>query len=295
MKNYLAIKPQIRHPVVAGYFYPADPDELVKIIEESFRHPLGPGKIPKTAETRTPSSIGFISPHAGYMYSGPIATHVFYKLAEEGKPDTVIILGTNHTGLGSLVSVYPAGKWITPLGELEVDHELARSIVNNSSLAELDTYAHIEEHSIEVQLPFLQYIYGNDVKIVPIVIGLHTPDVARDLSHSIFDAVSSLHRDVVIIASSDFNHYDPYEITLKKDHKAIERILTLDTDGFYKIILEEHITVCGPGAIMTLIEYTKTTAGVKSRAELLKHATSGDISGDKATVVGYAAIRFYSE
>ncbi len=282
-----------RYPVVAGYFYPNEPDELRKTIEESFLHPIGPGKLPEISSSRVKKSLGFVSPHAGYIYSGPVAAHVYYKLAEEGVPETIIILGTNHTGLGSLISVYPGGKWYTPLGALKVDDELARNIVNNSKFADLDVVAHMEEHSIEVQLPFIQYIFDDKVKIVPIVVGLHTPEIAEDLARSIIDATISMNRDVVLIASSDFNHYDPYEITINKDKKAIDRILNLDTDGFYKVIVEENITVCGPGAIMTLMEYTKQIGKEKAAVELLKHATSGDTNGPKDSVVGYAAIRFY--
>ncbi len=286
-------KPVDRFPVVAGYFYPSDPAQLRKIIEDSFKHPLGPGKLPQVPESRNKQSIGFIAPHAGYIYSGPIAAHAYYHMAIEGIPDTIVILGTNHTGLGALVSVYPAGQWITPLGRLIVDSELSRGIANNSKFAELDIYAHVEEHSVEVQLPFIQYIFGDKVKIVPIVIGLHTPEVAEDLARAINDAAEAYSRDIVIIASSDFNHYDPYEVTIRKDMKAIERILELDTDGFYKVFLEENISICGPGAIMTLMEYSKLVSGGNAKAELLKHATSGDTGGDKAAVVGYAAIRFY--
>lgn len=290
MKKYLEQKSHVRLPVVAGYFYPSEPEKLRELIEHSFKHPLGPGELPQVSSTRRKDALGYVAPHAGYIYSGPIAAHVYYNLALDGKPETIIIIGTNHTGLGSLVSVYPAGKWITPLGELEVDAELARDIVNNSDLAELDTYAHVEEHSVEVQLPFIQYLFGNNVKIVPIVLGLHTPDVARDLSKAIYESLQTTGRDTIIIASSDFNHYDPHDITVAKDKKALDRILALDTDGLYKVILEEHVTICGPGGIMTLIELVKLYG--KGEAKLLKYATSGDVSGDKSAVVGYAAIRF---
>ncbi len=289
----MTVKYSDRYPVVAGYFYPAEPDELKKLIEKSFLHNIGPGKLPTLSSERRRESLGYVSPHAGYIYSGPVAAHVYYRLAGEGAPETIILLGTNHTGLGALVSVYPGGKWFTPLGSLEVDSELARDIANNSKFAELDVLAHAEEHSIEVQLPFIQYIYGDRVKIVPIAVGLHTPEIAEDLAHAI--AGASMNKDIVLIASSDFNHYDPYDVTVEKDMKAIDRILQLDTDGFYKTLLEENISVCGPGAIMTLMEYTKLVGGDKGVAELLKHATSGDTGGPRDSVVGYAAIRFYTK
>ncbi len=281
----------VRHPVVAGYFYPEDPKELISLIEKSFMHPLGPGKLPVVSNKRVKNSIGFVAPHAGYIYSGPIAAHVYYEIAKEGNPDTFIIIGTNHTGLGSLVSIYPSGKWYTPLGYVNIDEELARNIIDNSSIAEADTYAHIEEHSIEVQLPFLQYLYGENINIVPIVMGLHSPDAAYDLAKSIHESVEALERDVIIIASSDFNHYEPHEITIEKDMLAIKKIIELDTEGFYRVIIDKNISVCGPGAIMTLIEYTKMVSST-GKVKLLKHATSGDVSGHKNAVVGYAAIQF---
>ncbi len=289
------LAPPKRYPVVAGYFYPKEADELKKMIKSLFSHPLGPGKEPLLSTSRRKNTVGYIAPHAGYIYSGPIAAHVYYSMAKDGVPDTIVIIGTNHTGLGSLVSIYPSGEWITPLGSLKVDQELAKKISEYSEIAELDVDAHIQEHSIEVQLPFIQYIYGNKISIVPIVLGLHSVDAARDLANSIKKAVDTIGRDVILIASSDFNHYDPYDITKEKDMKAIEKILELDTEGFYQVIVDEHITVCGPGGIMTLIEYTKLMKGKKHHAELLKYANSGDVSGDKSTVVGYAAIRFYIE
>jgi len=289
------IYPETRSPAVAGYFYPLDPDELRRAIEASFQHPIGPGKLPTISPTRARGSTGFVVPHAGYIYSGPVAAHSYYKLAEEGMPETFIIIGPNHTGYGALVSVYPSGKWSTPLGEIEVDAELARSIVNNSEYAELDVYAHTEEHSIEVQLPFLQYLFGNKFKIVPIVLALQTPEVAEDLAKAIYDAIAHNGRDIVILASSDFTHYEPYESARSKDLKAIEKILELDTHGFYNIIKELNVSVCGPGGIMVLMEYTRKVYGGNAGAELLKYATSGDTSGDKSAVVGYASIRFYGK
>ncbi|OYT39476.1 MAG: AmmeMemoRadiSam system protein B [Desulfurococcales archaeon ex4484_58] len=290
----MSIKDNIRYPVVAGYFYPKDSIELKDMIKKLFLHRYGPGKEPAISSSRRRETIGYLAPHAGYIYSGPIAAHTYYNLALDGKPETIIVIGTNHTGLGSLVSVYPSGKWITPLGELRVDCELAEEIVYNSELAELDTDAHLEEHSVEVQLPFIQYIFGNDIYILPIVLGLHSYETAEDLAKAINKATTKLNRDTIIIASSDLNHYDPYDITVEKDHKAIEKILSLDSREFYETIINNHITVCGPGGIMTLIEYTKIKAHNKNyKAELLKYANSGDISGDKSMVVGYASIRFY--
>ena len=291
----MEIYPDVRGPAVSGYFYPADPSDLKKLIEESFLHHIGPGRIPSVSSVRNKLSTGFVVPHAGYIYSGPVAAHTYYYLAMEGMPETFIIIGPNHTGYGALVSVYPQGLWETPLGQVEVDAELARTIINNSNYAELDVHAHIDEHSIEVQIPFLQYLFGNKFKIVPIVLALQTPDVARDLAKAIYDSVAHLGRDIVVIASSDFTHYEPHEVAMKKDLEAIKKIEELDTEGFYNTIRELNVTACGPGGIMVLMEYTKLVYGDKARAKLLKYATSGDTSGDKSAVEGYASIRFYRE
>ena len=280
-----------RYPAVAGFFYPGGKKELIASIEQSFLHKIGPGRKPVVAGERNRKVIGFIVPHAGYMYSGPVAAHSYFELASSGVPETIIILGTNHTGYGALVSVYPGGSWVTPLGEIKVDGELAKRVVEHSGFAVLDEEAHIEEHSVEVQVPFIQYIYEDKVRILPITIGLHTVEVARDLASSIKKAVLELGRDVVILASSDFNHYEPQDVTLSKDMEAINYILREDTEGFYRVILERNISVCGPGAIMTLMEYGKLQGGVR-RITLLKHATSGDITGDFSAVVGYASVKF---
>ncbi len=288
--------PEVRQPAVSGYFYPSDPSELKKLIEWCFTHEVGPGRIPRVSEARIKRSTGFVVPHAGYIYSGPVAAHAFSVLAEEGVPETIIIIGPNHTGYGALVSVYPRGRWATPLGELEVDKELARAIVNNSNYAELDVYAHVEEHSIEVQLPFIQYLYGDRVRIVPIVLGIQTPEVAKDLATSIIDAETSLGRDIVVLASTDFTHYEPHEQAMKKDLEAINTLIeTLDIHKFYDVVRERNVTACGPGGVMSLAEYTKLKYKDKAAAKLLKYATSGDTSGDKSAVVGYAAIQFFSK
>lgn len=292
----MSISKHVREPVVAGYFYPDNSIELRNLLNDLFtKNPHGPGGEPIVNPERNRETTGYVSPHAGYLYSGPVAAHTYYSLAQDGVPETIVLLGTNHSGLGPLVSIYPGGKWITPLGELFVDSELAESVSKYSELAELDTDAHLDEHSIEVQLPFIQYVYGNSVKILPIVIGLHTVETAVDLANAIKKAVDETGRDVVLIASSDFNHYEPYEITRKKDLEAIERIISFDTHGFYRVILDKHITICGPCGIMVLMEYTSFVNRERKRARLLKYANSGDTSSYRNQVVGYASIKFYIE
>ena len=280
-----------REPAVAGQFYDADPESLRERIKWAFLHSLGPGKLPEVSVSRIKESIGYIVPHAGYVYSGPIAAHAYFKIAQEGKPDTFIIIGPNHTGYGSAVSVYPKGVWVTPLGEAEVDAELAKEVVNNSVFAKLDISAHEYEHSIEVQLPFLQYLFGSEIKIVPISVMYQTPEVAKDLANALITALEEVKRDIVILASSDMTHYEPHELAVKKDRMALEAILKLDEDGLYRVIMDNNISMCGYGPVMTLIHYARRVGG--NKAELLKYATSGDVSGEKAWVVGYAAVRIY--
>ncbi|MET1128746.1 MAG: AmmeMemoRadiSam system protein B [Thermoproteota archaeon] len=280
-----------RLPAVAGIFYESREEALRAQIEWAFRHPIGPGALPSTSEERVRATNAYVSPHAGYPYSGPVAAHVYYNVAKEGLADTYVIIGPNHTGLGDRVSVYPRGRWVTPLGEVEVDGELATQLVKESAYASPDEVAHLYEHSVEVQVPFLQYIFGSKVRILPVVVYEQTLEVARDLAHAINAAAEKLGRDAVVIASSDFTHYEPHEKAVEKDSIAIEHIKRLDSEGLYKAIAKYNITMCGPAPVMAAIEYNKLRGG--SVGELLKYATSGDTSGEKSSVVGYAAIRLY--
>jgi AmmeMemoRadiSam system protein B len=277
-----------RKAVFAGQFYEADPEKLKDRIEWCFKHPLGPGSIPTPSSVRSKTSVGFISPHAGYVYSGPIAAHTYYYLAKEGRPDTFIILGPNHTGMGAAVAIWPDGVWETPLGRIEIDKELASEISENSNFAKLDTVAHSEEHSIEVQLPFLQYIF-NGFKIVPISMLYQSPETAKDLADAILKAVEDLQRDIIIIASTDMSHYEPHELAVKKDREALEKIVALDPEGLYSTVIERNITMCGVGPVMTLL-YVARRLG-SSKGEILKYATSGDVTGEMSWVVGYASVR----
>jgi hypothetical protein len=279
-----------RKPAAAGLFYEADPNSLRKRIDWCFTHSLGPGKTPSISSSRQKKSLGFQVPHAGYMYSGPIAAYTYAKIADEGKPDTFIIIGPNHTGFGSAVSVYPSGKWLTPFGEVEIDEELASEIISNSRFAEADTVAHAQEHSIEVQLPFIQYLFKT-LRFVPIALLYQTPEVSKDIADAIVKAIEKLGRDVIILASSDMTHYEPHEVAVKKDNLAIDRIIDLDPDGLYKVVVSYEVSMCGVGPVMALLYFAKALGGTKG--ELLKYATSGDISGDKSAVVGYASVRVF--
>lgn len=278
-----------RIPAVAGQFYFGEKEKLIRQIKNCFVHELGPGRLPEEDKaTDKRKIIGAIVPHAGYMFSGAAAAHVYKQLAESKKPDTVVIIGPNHTGVGSGLSVYPEGTWKTPIGSLEIDSEFAKEILKCGEMIDLDENAHKYEHSIEVQLPFIQFIWGNSIKIVPICMMLHDLDASDDVAYSIADASENLKRDIVILASSDFSHYVPERVAYELDRLAIETILKLDEEKLIKTIERKKISMCGFAPISSMIVAAKEFGAKK--AELLKYYTSGDILGDKTQVVGYAAI-----
>ncbi len=278
---------RIRYPAVAGYFYESDPEALKRRIEWCFKHRLGPGALPIVEEKSERKIIGLVSPHAGYMYSGPVAAHSYGELARDGKPDVVVILGPNHTGLGSGISIVDSGSWKTPLGTVEIDSEVARRIVKNSEVISVDELAHEQEHSIEVQLPFLQYLYGNDFRFVPICMMLQMRDVCIDVGRALAKALDGL--NAVIIASTDFTHYEPNDIAYNKDSKVLKAIEALDPDLMLKLVDSIPVSMCGPGPVATMLYAVKQLGATK--ATILKYATSGDVTGDKSSVVGYGSVK----
>lgn len=279
---------KIRYPTQSGSFYQSAEGSLKKQIENCFLHELGPKNLPSKRNNSHCNIIGLISPHAGYMYSGPIAAHAYYALASDCKPETVIILGPNHTGYGSSISLMNDGYWQTPLGYAEIDSEIANLITKKSKIVEIDDLAHRFEHSIEVQLPFLQYIYGSDFKFVPIC--FQKQDLVSVMEVGKILAELCLTKKIVIIASSDMNHYQSQKITIEKDVSAIKTIEELNETNFYSIIKSKNISACGIGPIATLITVSKQLGGKK--AELLSYSTSGYINNDYSSVVGYAAMVF---
>ena len=280
----------VRPPAHAGTFYPADPEELVKVIEWAFLHPLGPGRLPDGHGAER-LSIGYIVPHAGYIYSGPVAAHAYYMLSRERPPETVVIIGPNHNGVGHPAAVYRGKAWRTPLGEVAVDNEFSQALVEESAYLAFDNDAHYYEHSLEVQVPFLQYILRDvDFRLAAISVYYQSPRVARDIAGAILRAAEKTGRDIVVIGSTDFNHYEPHDVTVEKDMEAINAILELDEEKLFRVIEEKNITMCGPISAATLIVIAKMLGAPKPR--LLKHATSGDLTGEKSWVVGYASIMF---
>ncbi len=274
----------IRRPAVAGAFYAASPEKLRQQIINCFNHPFGPGRLPESIQNK--GIISVVCPHAGYMYSGPAAAHSYLALGEQPKPDSVVVIGPNHTGWGTPVSVMSEGVWRTPLGDLSIDSELASKIIEISDTARSDESAFIREHSVEVQLPFLQFIY-HDFPFVPICMGYQDLDTSRELGQAIYAA--SENKNIVIVASSDLTHQEPKESANKKDRYVLDAVRAMDEKQLQESVKEHHITTCGYGPISAALVCSKLKKA--NRAEVLTYYTSGDIVGDNSAVVGYASAK----
>lgn len=278
----------IRKPAVAGYFYESDEDLLKKRIKWCYTHPVGPGRIPgKLGEKR--SIKGIISPHAGYEFSGPVAAHSYLELAEDGLPETVLILCPNHTGMGTGLSTMTEGSWLTPLGEVPIDGDFAAELVDNYPLLDDEPTAHMREHSCEVQLPFLQQL-GQDFKLVPICMMMQDLETSQELGRAIAATVDKLESDLVVIASTDFTHQMPHELAEAQDAKVLEAIESFDEEEMIRRIIANNVTMCGYGPVATTMAASKAM-GARS-VRILKYATSGDTSGNYTSVVGYGSAVF---
>jgi AmmeMemoRadiSam system protein B len=281
---------KIRRPAVAGSFYPSDERELVKLIESCFTHRLGPGELPRAELGVGENLISLISPHAGFIYSGPVAAHGYLLLSKRRRPDTVIVVGPNHTGVGTDVSLYPEGRWVTPLGQIDIDSDLTYALARKSSIFSIDDFSHIEEHSIEVQLPFLQYTLKS-FKLVSICMLDQSKETSIKVGEALGDEM--LGRRSVLVASSDLTHYEPAETAKRKDELVISKALSLDVDGLYSTLASNNSTACGFGPIAVAITVAKKLGAKRGR--LLKYASSGDIIGDRRAVVGYSSIALERE
>ncbi|HEX7467944.1 MAG TPA: AmmeMemoRadiSam system protein B [Methanobacterium sp.] len=277
----------IRKPAVAGLFYELDPDSLRKQIEWCFKHSLGPGNMPVMESKR--DIKGVIAPHAGYIYSGPVAAHTYHEIAEDGFPETFIILCPNHTGMGSGVSAMKEGSWETPLGLADIDSEFADLMIKNARIIDSNADAHLREHSAEVQLPFLQYL-NPDFKFVPVTMWMQDIETSTEIGNSIYKTASELGRDVVVIASTDFTHYQPQNVAQTQDMKVIDAIKAMDENLMIKRVAQLNVTMCGYGPVAATMVATKKMGA--TNCEILKYATSGDATGDKSSVVAYASAVF---
>lgn len=266
---------KIRKPAVAGQFYFSSPDQLRKQIASFFS---------KTCDKR--DAIACMLPHAGYMYSGAVAAMT---LASVNIRDKVILIGPNHTGYGAQFSVMAEGIWETPLGQVSIDSDLARQLLKHSPYLKEDILAHMYEHSLEVELPLLQY-FKPDFQMVPIVIHSDEPAVLKEIGRGIAKGIteSGLKGRVLIVASSDMTHYEPLATAQKKDRQAIEAILKLDEDALAAKIAEFDISMCGYAPVVVTLAAAKALGAVSAR--LITYQTSGDVSGDYGSVVGYAGM-----
>lgn len=278
----------IRKPVVAGLFYDDEYDSLKKTIENCFYNKLGPQKIPKLG-VNNKKIYGAVVPHAGYVYSGPIAAHAYYEIVESGFPETFIILCPNHTGFGEEISVYAEGSWETPLGIVDIDEKFANNLISSSDIVSSDTSAHMKEHSCEVHLPFLQY-FSNDFKIVPIVMKTQNMEFSQNLGQIIAKTAKNLEESICIIGSTDLTHYQPEKIAQEQDKLILDAIANMDEFALMNYIKELNISMCGYGPTISTMVSTRILGAKK--AKILKYATSGNISGDFSSVVGYGSAIF---
>ena len=276
---------EIRTPAVSGTFYPENEKKLKNLIHECFMHPIGPGK---TSPTDSNEKIyGVICPHAGFVYSGPVACHSFYSLSASSSK-LAIIVGPNHYGIGQNVASMIDVSWKTPLGLAEVDSNSVLELREYLDILEIDSFSHSKEHSIEVQIPMLQEVFSHEMKILPISLINQEQKTATLVGSAI--AKIAQKKDALLIGSSDFTHYEENGFAHRQDLALIDPILKLDVDGFYKILYERKVTACGFGAIASIMTACKELGATQGK--LLKYATSGDVSGDKSSVVGYASIIF---
>jgi len=267
----------LRHPAVAGRFYPRDPEDLITEVRGYLNQASSVTQAPVRA-------LGCIAPHAGYMYSGHVAGAVF---AHVEIPRRCIVLCPNHTGMGRALAMMSEGAWETPLGEVPIDGELASALQQRFGVLQDDASAHRAEHAAEVELPFLQ-MRQPELRFVPIALGTGRFEHLEQLGLALADVVAAQPDPVLIVASSDMNHYESDVVTRAKDHRAIERILTLDPRGLHEVVTQQDISMCGYGPAVAMLTAARKL-GAKS-AELVKYATSGDVSGDRETVVGYAGV-----
>lgn len=279
------MNPDVRRPAVAGQFYPSNPTILRKTIEECFLHEIGPKKLPPGEGSKI---IGLVCPHAGYRYSGPVAAHSYLALSTIASCDLIIIIGPNHYGVGSGVAVAAAEGWQTPLGEVPIAKNAAEDLVETSGIIDIDDLSHIQEHSIEVQIPFLQFIFNKPFKILPVSMLLQDKKTAIEVGEAV--AEIAMKWKSFVIASSDLTHYEPHDIASKKDRELIKAIESLDVDAHYEILRKLNLTACGYGPIASVMTASKIL-GAKN-GKLLQYATSGDTGGSRDAVVGYAAIGF---
>ncbi len=274
----------VRMPVVAGRFYEGKEDLLQERLKNCFIGPLGPGSLPDGEPGTTRSLKAVIAPHAGYMYSGMPAAHTFLKIFEDGIPDRIVMLGPNHTGIGARVAVCN-DDWQTPLGIMQYDSVLGAAIVEENEYASFDCIAHSSEHSLEVQVPFLQYTLGPGVTFVPICLTDQSYAVCESIGKTLANLANEM--DILVLASSDFTHFESAESARKKDNQAMEFLEFLDPEGFLSFVRGHRVSICGAGPIAAAMIFAKERGA--TQFNVLKYTTSGDITKDNSSVVAYVS------
>ena len=291
---------KVRRPSVAGQFYDGNEENLKQTIENCFLDDRGPKSLPQTTSGNKKIK-GLVVPHAGYVYSGAIAAHSYHCLSNNGFADTFIILGPNHAGMGSGVSVMTEGSWLTPLGTVPINEKLSKHLWKD--IIDKDENAHMYEHSIEVQLPFLQFS-AKDQKFdfVPICMAMQDSETASEVGKIIADAIKKTNENIIIIASTDFSHagfnymsmppagMKVDEYAEKQDKLAIDQILNMNPEELISTVQRNNISMCGYGPVAVMLTATKILGA--SKAELLKYGTSYEVHPG-SSCVGYGALVVY--
>jgi MEMO1 family protein len=268
----------LRLPAVAGRFYPSDSEELTSLVREYSRPDPRHEAIPVKA---------CLVPHAGYMYSGHVAGAVFARIA---LPQKIIVLGVRHYPRGEPAAILSSGAWRTPLGDAPIDEGLAAELRRECPSLREDSVAHSTEHSLEVQVPFLQ-VLALGFSFVPVALGTVRFESLVRVGEAIARVLGNSKEGVLLLTTSDLNHYEDDATTRIKDHKAIDRLLAFDPQGLYDTCHKEEISMCGLGPAVAMLTALNSLGAKKS--ELVKYATSADISGDRSQVVGYAGMMFF--
>lgn len=279
-----------RKPSVSGIFYSSNKEQLVDELKGCFTNKIfGPGRLPPSDQVR--KIYGMVSPHAGYLYSGSVAANGYYSVSSS-KFNNVILVGPNHYGLGSSVATTMNGIWESPIGDVMVNPQVAKDIASRATSMDFDEFAHSRDHCLEVQIPFLLFV-TEKFRIVPIILTNQDEYLALELGSAISDTVNeciSKGDEFMLIASSDFTHYESNSEAHRKDSQLIKSILSLDITAFYYTLRQYNVSACGYGAIATVMVAAKNLGA--TRGELIRYATSGDVTGDKSSVVGYSSILF---
>lgn len=276
----------VRQPAVSGYFYPSRASEIRAMMQAMLTEETKLALAKKLERVKDVS--GVVSPHAGYVYSGRVAAYSFYTLSLFPPVETVVLIGPNHRGIGEKVALAGEDFWQTPLGLVAIDKEAVTFLADHAPIFRIDSGAHRLEHSLEVQVPFLQHFLLYDFRIVPIALAKQDALTARAIAEAL--VTLGRKRRIVVVASSDFSHYEQARVVTEKDTALIAHILSLDVDGFYQEIVLRNISVCGPGGIATLMEYHRMLSG--QTPSLLLYTHSGEVTGEQNEVVGYASIVF---